>query len=99
MHTTDFNEPELTGGNPAEEHTGQAAHMQPPHAGSCLPSPGVFLRKGGTALLDLESTIRDLLETGGQSVHSLNDMKNKICGTRQEHEIDLLAVSKGHKAR
>jgi hypothetical protein len=100
MYISDLNDPELTGRSPAGEYIQQAL-MSSPSADSCLPPPPeVIRRKEGTALLELESIIREQLETRSHGVCPLNDKKNKIGKTPQgPHEIDLLAVSRWHKAR
>jgi hypothetical protein len=100
MNKKDLNFSEMAGRKPAEDRIQQAL-ITSPNADSCLPSPPYSIRlAGGTALFELESLIRNLLETSGQGVRPLNDARKRICSTPQvPHEIDLLAVTKGHKAR
>jgi hypothetical protein len=77
MYITDFNDPKLPGKNPSGEYLQQAL-MLSPNADSSLPShPDVICRKEGTALLELESIIREQLETACQGICPLNDKTNK----------------------
>jgi hypothetical protein len=52
-----------------------------------------------TALFALEGLIRKQLEASAQGVLPLNETGKRLCSMPQEHEIDLLAVTRGHKAK
>jgi len=100
LYKTDLNCPELAGRNPAGDNIPQE-HIPSPGAGSCLPSPLYSSgTTGDTALFALESLIRKQLEARAQGVRPLNDTRKRICSMPLvPHEIDLLAVTRGHKAR
>jgi hypothetical protein len=81
MYITDFNDPDLASRKPEGEYI-QRVLVVCPNVDSCLPSPSeVTSRKEGTALLELESIIREQLEANGQGARPLNDKKNKTCNT------------------
>ena len=99
MHKTDLNCSELAGRNPAGDNIPQA-HTPSPGAGSCLPSPLYSIRSmGGTALFALEGLIRKQLEASARGILPLNDTGKRLCSMPQAHEIDLLAVTRGHRAK
>jgi hypothetical protein len=83
MCITALNDPVLAGRNPADEHILQELTLYP-KTDSCLPSPpyGIHWREG-TALLELESIIREQLKTAGLGVRAFHDMKSKRCRPAQ----------------
>ena len=79
MYIPDLSDQELAGRKPAGEDIHQEFRLSL-NADSCLPHhPCVIRRKEGTALLELESIIREQLETAGQGVRPFKDKTNKSC--------------------